>query len=105
VTTHGEIDVAKFFARKGPKGWYSHVCISLALQSLTNTIPNICSFAFSTEIDSLNLFPVPIKNPVSSSKSISLQGPNTGAGASVGLVCPLGRTISVPLTTTELALP
>ena len=34
VTTHGEIDVPKLFARNGPSGTYSHFCTSRALQSL-----------------------------------------------------------------------
>ena len=37
----GEIVDAKFFPRNGPKGWYSHFCMSRALQSFTSTIPNI----------------------------------------------------------------
>ena len=35
VTTQGEIVVAKFFARNGPSGWYSHCWMSRADQSLT----------------------------------------------------------------------
>ena len=47
----------------------------------------------------------PTKNAISSSKSISLQGPNTGGAVSLGRVWPLGRRIGVPDTTTEEALP
>ena len=40
VTTHGDSVVAKFFARKGPSGWYSQACTSRADQSLSSTRPN-----------------------------------------------------------------
>ena len=45
VTTHGETVVAKLFARKGPSGWYSHVCMSRADQSLTRQSPKMASSA------------------------------------------------------------
>mgnify|MGYP002062530455 CR=1 FL=1 len=38
---NGEIEVAKFLARNGPSGWYSHACRSRALQSLTSTNPKM----------------------------------------------------------------
>jgi hypothetical protein len=59
VTTHGEIEVPTFLARKGPRGTYSHfykdvtsqhnphfeLCtltwISLALQSFMRTMPKM----------------------------------------------------------------
>ena len=40
VTTHGETEVAKFFARNGPSGWYSHACMSRADQSFSRQMPN-----------------------------------------------------------------
>ncbi len=47
VTTHGEIVVAKFFARNGPSGWYSQAWMSRADQSFTRQKPKICSSARS----------------------------------------------------------
>src|SRR4051812_23951753 len=35
LTIHGETEVAKFFARNGPSGWYSHAWMSRADQSFT----------------------------------------------------------------------
>ena len=37
--TQGEIEVAKFFARKGPRGWYSQDWMSRADQSLSRLTP------------------------------------------------------------------
>lgn len=48
---------------------------------------------------------LPTKKAISSSKSMSLHGPNTGGSASLGLVCPLGLLIGVPDTTTDDDLP
>ncbi len=41
----------------------------------------------------------------SNSKSIRLEDPNKGLSAHVGIVCPLGLLIGVPLTTIEDAMP
>lgn len=35
-TIHGLIDVPRFLAKKGPKGTYSHFCISLQLKINSN---------------------------------------------------------------------
>ena len=43
VTTQGETVVAKFLARNGPSGWYSHFCMSRADQSLRRHRPKIVS--------------------------------------------------------------
>ena len=50
VTTHGEIVVAKFFARNGPSGWYSHAWMSRADQSFTRHRPKTCRSASSIGI-------------------------------------------------------
>src|SRR5579862_167955 len=60
VTTHGETVVAKFFARNGPSGWYSHRWMSRADQSLSRQSPNILSSAFAIGIGSESLFPPPM---------------------------------------------
>jgi len=65
VTTHGETDVAKLFARNGPSGWYSHVWMSRADQSLTMQSPKMCSSAVSTETGSPRRFPLPTNAPIS----------------------------------------
>ena len=41
VNAEHEIEEAKFLAKNGPSGTYSHFCISRALQSLSKTIPKI----------------------------------------------------------------
>ena len=43
----------------------------------------------------------PKKKAISNSKSINLDGPNTGGLSSVGLVIPSGLLTGVPETTTE----
>ncbi len=40
VTIQGEMDVAKFFARNGPNGWYSQLWMSRADQSFNRQTPN-----------------------------------------------------------------
>src|ERR1700704_532767 len=67
VTIHGEIVVAKFFAKKGPKGWYSQVCKSRADQSLSRHIPKICASASAMGIDIPGELPLPTNTPSSSS--------------------------------------
>ncbi len=104
-TTHGDMVLAKFLARNGPSGMYSHFWISRALQSLRMTIPKSFSLASLIGILVPSLFPWPRNNPISSSKSSSLQGPNVGVSESSALVCPIGRRMGVPSTTMELDLP
>src|SRR5437764_12885072 len=67
VMTHGEIVVAKFFARNGPSGWYSHDWMSRADQSLTRQIPNKCSSPALIGTVSPDAVPLPMKNPTSAS--------------------------------------
>lgn len=74
VTTHGLIVLAKFFALNAPKGRVSGICISRALQSFSNTTPNICSSVFSTGTRSKCSVGTLIKNASSSSKSSSFVG-------------------------------
>uniref|UniRef100_A0A1A9W4R7 Uncharacterized protein n=1 Tax=Glossina brevipalpis TaxID=37001 RepID=A0A1A9W4R7_9MUSC len=77
---HGDIVVPKFLAVNGPKGTYSHFCISRALQSFIRVKPKTFFHASSTGIRSPNLLPgPPTKKAISSSKSNNLQAPNTGA--------------------------
>jgi hypothetical protein len=45
VTTHGEIEVAKLLPRKGPSGHVLPGWMSRADQSLTSTMPKMCSIA------------------------------------------------------------
>ena len=87
VTTQGEIEVPRFLAPKGPRGIYSHFWMSLADQSFMRTMPKIRSCAEETGTGSpILLAAPPTKNAISSSKSISLQGPKTGGSASLGRV-------------------
>lgn len=74
VTTHGLIVLAKFFALNAPKGRVSGICISRALQSFSNTTPNICSSVFSTDTRSKCSVGTLMKNASSSSKSSSFVG-------------------------------
>src|SRR5690606_29854290 len=81
VTTHGEMDEPKFFARKGPNGTYSQDWISLADQSLKTTIPKMASSASLVEILSpISVFLLMMK-AISSSKSSCLDGPKNGLSA------------------------
>ena len=50
VTIHGEMDVAKLLAKKGPNGAASQACISLADQSFRIHIPKKYSSACVIEI-------------------------------------------------------
>ena len=61
--------------RKGPRGTYSHFWMSRADQSLTSTMPKMCSIAAPIGIGSPRGLPGPTKKPISSSKSISRLGP------------------------------
>src|SRR5690606_5407505 len=105
VTIQGETEEAKFLAKKGPKGAYSHFWISRALQSLKSTIPKIYCSASSTGIGSPNTLASVVINAISNSKSISLEGPNIGWSAPAGRVCPIGRLMAVPLGTIDELLP
>lgn len=97
--------VPRFLAPKGPRGTYSHFWISRAaiynqgflytqsrkakavsqyspLQSFIRTIPKMYSWALSIGMGSPSLVAgPPVKKAISSSKSKSLQGPNTGGWA------------------------
>src|SRR5690625_5972920 len=103
VTTHGEMEVPKVLALKGPKGTYSHCCISRADQSLSKTMTKIYSCASSTATGAPNPVSRPTINPICSSNSSRLQPEKTGGCASGTLTWPLGRWISVQLTPPELA--
>jgi hypothetical protein len=63
VTIHGEIVVAKFFARNGPSGWYSQACMSRADQSLSRHRPKMWLSACSIGIGSPSALPWPIQMP------------------------------------------
>src|SRR3990167_2579878 len=69
VTIQGEMEEAKFLAKKGPSGTYSQVCISRADQSLNKHIPKIKSSASSVEMRSPKGFPSKVMNAISNSKS------------------------------------
>lgn len=106
MTIHGEIVVMPFLAVNGPKGTYYHVWKSLKLQSFSKTNPKTCFHASFTLIgfpSSLTL--PPKKAPTSISKSSLLHSLKLGSVASFAFTCPLGLLKSVPLTTTEDALP
>src|SRR5690606_999960 len=105
VTIQGEMEEAKFLAKKGPKGTYSHFWISLALQSLKSTIPKIYCSASSTGIGSPSTLASVVINAISNSKSIDLDAPKMGCSAPTGRVWPIGRLMAVPLGTIEELLP
>src|SRR3981189_2187791 len=67
VTIHGEIVVAKFFAKNGPRGWYSQAWKSRADQSLSKHMPKICASAFTRGIGVPLGLQARIKTPSSSS--------------------------------------
>ena len=67
VTIHGDTVVAKFFARKGPSGWYSQDWMSRADQSFSSTTPNTCSIARAIGIGLPSALPGPTMNPSSTS--------------------------------------
>src|SRR3546814_6440336 len=66
VTIQGEMVLAKFLARKGPSGWYSHACKSRADQSFRMHRPNTCESASSRAMRSPWVLPSPTKIPSSS---------------------------------------
>src|SRR5690606_14174550 len=86
VTIHGEMEEAKFLAKNGPSGTYSHFWISRALQSLNKTNPKIYSSASSIGIGSPKSFASVVIKAISSSKSTNLLGPKTGSFAPSGKV-------------------
>ena len=104
-TTHGDTDVANDLPRNGPSGWYSQAWMSRADQSLTSTTPKTWSAKSFVDSGTPGSDPGPTTNPTSASMSSRWDGPWTGASASGGLRCPLGRTTSVPDTTTVPARP
>src|ERR1700722_13841235 len=104
-TTHGETEVANDLPRCGPSGTYSQACRSRADQSLTRTTPNTWSANAPVGIDVPSGDPTPTTKPSSASISSRIDGPNTGAGSDGPLRWPLGRTMSVPETTTVPARP
>ena len=65
VTTQGDMVVLKFLARNGPRGTYSHFCISRALQSFMTTMPKICWSHDCTGMGSPSGLPGPMKNAYS----------------------------------------
>ena len=105
VTIHGDIVDAKLLPKNGPRGTYSHPCISLALQSLNITLPKMCSSAFFMFMGSPRFVCLPIIKAISSSISSRLLLPKLGKSAVGALLCPLGLCIDVPLITILLALP
>lgn len=64
----------------------------------------MCSAAWVTLIGLPSSFPFPIKAPTSSSKSSLFHSLQVGVLPSAD-TCPLGLRISVPLSTTDEALP
>uniref|UniRef100_A0A7G3B3U7 Uncharacterized protein n=1 Tax=Lutzomyia longipalpis TaxID=7200 RepID=A0A7G3B3U7_LUTLO len=106
VTTHGKMVVPRFFAVNGPRGTYSHFWISLALQSFMTVNPKILLRLSVTLTRSPSCVSgPPMKKAISNSKSNNRHGPKTGSAPSTGRVCPNGRRMGVPETTTELARP
>ena len=104
--TQAEIDVAKDLPRNGPSGTYSQAWMSRALQSLSSTTPKMWSLRVAdrdTDVPSWLGWPTtkPTSHSMSSSQARSEAGDSVGAGRR----CPLGRTTSVPLTTTVPARP
>ena len=82
VTIQGEIVVKQFFPVNGPSGTYSHAWTSLIDQSFSKTIPKIdfsASYIFILLPSSLT--GLPIKKPISNSKSIFFEGANLGFGS------------------------
>ena len=67
VTTHGATVVAKLFARKGPSGWYSQLCMSRADQSFTRHSPKRRSSARPIGTVSPTAFSPHTNAPISSS--------------------------------------
>ena len=67
VTTQGDTVEAKFLARKGPRGWYSHAWMSRADQSFKRQKPATCAVARSIGMGSPSALPGPIHTPSSSS--------------------------------------
>ena len=86
VTIQGDTVEAKFFARNGPKGWYSHACKSRADQSLNKQKPNTWFSAFSMAIASPNSLPLPKVNTYFKFVIYAFTGPNEGTSASGALV-------------------
>src|SRR5690606_25965757 len=105
VTIQGEMDEAKFFAKNGPRGTYSHFWISRALQSLKSTNPKMYSSASFTGIGSPSALASVVIKAISSSKSTNLEGPKTGSVAPSGIVCPQGLRAFIPLGIIDELLP
>ncbi len=81
------MEVQKFFAPNGPKGTYSHPCISLADQSFKSTSPNSLSSAELTFKGSPSwLAGPPRKAPISNSMSNLLHEVKDGFSAVGALV-------------------
>ncbi len=103
--THADTLVANDLPRNGPSGTYSQAWMSRALQSLSSTTPNTCSSKSSTPTREPSADGVPTTKPTSASMSSRMLGPKAGWGSAGVLRCPVGRTTSVPLTTTVPARP
>ncbi len=63
-TTQGEMVVAKFFAKKGPRGTYSHFWMSRALQSFINTMPKMYLRTMHKVCDNYNLMELSVLSAI-----------------------------------------
>ena len=86
--------MAKFLARNGPSGWYSHAWMSRADQSLSRQKPAMCSAASPIGIGAPSALPGPIQIAELELVVEPLRlGPKLGACASAGaLRWPFGAT-------------
>ncbi|SCD30797.1 hypothetical protein GA0115236_10063 [Streptomyces sp. IgraMP-1] len=92
--------MAKDLPRNGPSGTYSHAWMSRADQSLSRQSPKTWSRYASSGTARPRSEPTPTTKPTSASMSSLTEGPKTGAGSAGAFRWPLGRTTSVPETTT-----
>ena len=101
--------VPKFLELKGPRGMYSQVWMSRADQSFIRTKPKMEeSASWPIFIGVPISFPPIRKQPSSNSMSRFRQGANVGTGGAAvlsSIICPFGRRIGVPDTTTDEARP
>ena len=104
VTTHGEMVVAKLFARCGPSGWYSKAWMSRADQSFSSTDAEDVPVGVRRAAIRVAGGP-PTTKPTSSSMSSARVGASRGTPSAGSGTSPAGRTTSVPLTTTVPARP
>ena len=100
VTTHGEIVVAKFFARNGPSGWYSQAWMSRADQSFSRQKPAMWSAA-SAIGDRRAQGDCPGRSrrrARARSRGVAARAERRARRRSAGLRWPLGRRTVVPDT-------